>query len=71
MSGFDFDKAGTFGSEKASDDYAKRNDLSVQDYQFQQKGEGGDDSVELEVRRPAVEDDELHDTGEGRKSGFF
>lgn len=71
MSGFDFDKAGTFGSEKAADDYAKRNHLSAQDYQFRQNGESDDESVELEVRCPAVEDDELHDTGEGRKAGFF
>lgn len=68
MSGFDFDKSGTFGSQKAADDYAKRNNLSVQDYQFRHE-EG--DSVELEVRRSAVEDEKLHDTGEGRKEGFF
>lgn len=68
MSGFDFDKGGTFGSQKAADDYAKRNNLDVRDYQFQQK-EG--ESVELEVRRSAKEDDDLHDTGEGRKEGFF
>lgn len=68
MSGFDFDKSGKFESQKAADDYAKRNNLSVQDYQFRQD-EG--DSVELEVRRSAVEDDKLHDTGEGRKEGFF
>ena len=67
MSGFDFDKSGTFGSEKAADDYAKRNDLSVQDYQLRPEGE----EVELEVRRSAVEGEELHDTGEGRKKGFF
>jgi hypothetical protein len=68
VSGFDFDKSGKFESQKAADDYAKRNNLSVQDYQFRQ--EDGD-SVELEVRRSAVEDDKLHDTGEGRKEGFF
>lgn len=68
MSGFDFDKSGKFESQKAADDYAKRNNLSVQDYQFRQ--EDGD-SVELEVRRSAVEDDKLHDTGESRKEGFF
>ena len=68
MSGFDFDKSGKFESEKAADDYAKRNNLSVQDYQFRPE-EG--DSVELEVRRSAVEDDKLHDTGEGRTEGFF
>ena len=67
MSGFDFDKSGTFGSEKAADDYAKRNDLSVQDYQMRPDGEG----VELEVRHSAVEGEKLHDTGEGRKEGFF
>lgn len=69
MSGFDFDKGGKFGSEKAADDYAKRNDLDVQDYKIRHEGE--DEGVELEIRRPAVEDDELHDTGEGRKQGFF
>jgi hypothetical protein len=67
MSGFDFDKSGTFGSEKAADDYAKRNDLSVEDYQMRPEGEG----VELEVRRSAVEGEKLHDTGEVRKEGFF
>lgn len=67
MSGFDFDKSGTFGSEKAADDYAKRNDLSVEDYQMRPEGEG----VELEVRRSAVEGEKLHDTGEGRREGFF
>jgi hypothetical protein len=67
VSGFDFDKSGTFGSEKAADDYAKRNDLSVEDYQMRPEGEG----VELEVRRSAVEGEKLHDTGEGRREGFF
>ncbi len=71
MSGFDFDKGGTFGSQKAADDYAKRNNLSVQDYQFHHDGDGDGDRVELEVRRSAVEDEKLHDTGEGRKQGFF
>ncbi len=69
MSGFDFDKSDTFGGEKSADDYAKRNNLSVQDYQFRETGEG--ENVELEVRRPAVDDEKLHDTGEGRKEGFF
>ena len=46
---------------------AKRNDLSVQDYQMRPEGEG----VELEVRRSVVEGENLHDTGEGRKEGFF
>lgn len=67
MSGFDFDKSGMFGSEKAADDYAKRNDLSVQDYHLRPDGE----KVELEVRRSATEGEKLHDTGEGRKEGFF
>lgn len=67
MSGFDFDKSGTFGSGKAADDYAKRNDLSVQDYQVRPEADG----VELEVRRSAVEGEKLHDAGEGRKEGFF
>lgn len=67
MSGFDFDKSGTFGSEKSADDYAKRNNLSVQDYQIRPEGE----EVELEVRRSAVEGEKFHDTGEGRKEGFF
>jgi len=67
MSGFDFDKSGRFGSEKAADDCAKRNDLSVQDYQLRSEGE----EVELEVRRSAVEGEKLHDAGEGRKDGFF
>ena len=69
MSGFDFDKGGNFGSEKAADDYAKRNDLEAQDYKIRHEGE--DEGVELEIRRPAVEHDELHDTREGRKQGFF
>ncbi|WP_235188253.1 hypothetical protein [Sphingomonas sp. FUKUSWIS1] len=47
----------------------KRNNLSVQDYQFRETVEG--ENVELEVRRPSVDDEKLHDTGEGRKEGFF
>ena len=42
MSGWDFDEGGTFGSQKAADDYAKRNNLSVHDYRTRPKGDGFD-----------------------------
>ena len=67
MSGWDFDEGGTFGSQKAADDYAKSNNLSVEDYRTRSKG----GSVELEIRRSAVSGGKLRDSGEGRKDGFF
>jgi hypothetical protein len=67
MSGWDFDEVGRFGSEKAADDYARRNNLSVHDYRTRPTGNG----FELEVRRSAVDGDKLRDRGEGRQDGFF
>jgi len=67
MSDWDFDEGGTFGSQKAADDYARRNNLSVHDYRTRPKGDG----FELEIRRTTLDGDKLRDSGEGRRDGFF
>jgi hypothetical protein len=50
MSGWDYDDAGKFGSEKAAEDFAKANNIDPSDIRTRRKGE----SVELEIRRSAL-----------------
>lgn len=64
---WDFDDAGKFGSEKAAEDYARRNGLSESDFRTRRKG----DQIELEIRRSAVDGRNLKDSYEGRKNGWF
>lgn len=66
MSGWDFEEAGKFGSERAAEDYAKRNNIDVRDIRTRRKG----DQVELEIRRSALDGRSLHDSGEGRRDGW-
>lgn len=66
MSGWDFDEVGKFGSEKAADDFTKRNDLDPQDVRIRP----GTDGVELEVRRTSLQKRGLKDSGEGRRDGW-
>ncbi len=66
MSGWDFDEGGKFVSEKAAEDYARRNGLGVQDFRTRRKG----DQVELEIRRSALDGRSLRDSGEGRRDGW-
>ncbi|TGX49192.1 hypothetical protein E5A73_20370 [Sphingomonas gei] len=63
---WDFDERGKFGSEKAAEDYARRNGLKDADFRTRRKG----DQVELEVRRSAVEGRNLKDSNEGRRDGW-
>ncbi len=44
--GWEFEQAGKFGSEKAADDYARRNNLDPRDVQITRK----DGEVELRIR---------------------
>jgi hypothetical protein len=64
---WDFDEGGKFGSEKAAEDYARRNNLSDADFRTRRKG----DQVELEIRRSALDGRRLSDSNEGRKDGWF
>jgi hypothetical protein len=66
MAGWDFEEAGKFGSERAAEDYAKRNNIDVRDIRTRQKG----DEVELEIRRSALDGSSLRDSGEGRRDGW-
>ena len=40
MSGWDFDDVGKFGSEKAAEDFAKRNGVDPRDIRTRDKGDG-------------------------------
>ena len=62
-----FDEGGKFGSEKAAEDYARRNGLSNADFRTRRNG----DQVELEIRRSALDGRQLRDGNEGRKDGWF
>ncbi len=66
MAGWDFEEAGKFGSERAAEDYAKRNNIDVRDIRTRRKG----DQVELEIRRSALDGHSLRDSGEGRRDGW-
>ena len=48
---WEFEQAGKFGSEKAADDYARRNNLDPRDVQITRKG----GEVELSIRRSALD----------------
>ena len=64
---WDFDEGGKFGSEKAAEDFARRNGLNDADFRTRRKG----DQVELEIRRSAIDGRALRDINEGRKDGWF
>lgn len=66
MSGWDFDDVGKFGSAKAAEDFAKRNNVDPRDIRTRDKGDG----VELEIRRSSLGDRGLKDSGEGRRGGW-
>ncbi|MBI0477035.1 hypothetical protein D9601_16920 [Sphingomonas sp. MA1305] len=66
MSGWDFDEVGKFGSTKAAEDFAKRNNVDVRDIRTRDTGDG----VELEIRRGGQDRRELRDGGEGRRDGW-
>ncbi|OQW69718.1 MAG: hypothetical protein BVN33_18035 [Proteobacteria bacterium ST_bin13] len=63
---WDFDEGGKFGSEKAAEDYARRNGLKDADFRTRPKG----DQVELEIRRSAIDGRNLRDSNEGRRDGW-
>lgn len=64
--GWDFEEAGKFGSERAADDYARRNNIDPRDVQITRKG----DEVQLNIRRSALDGRNLRDKGEGRRDGW-
>lgn len=66
MSGWDFDDVGKFGSDKAAEDFAKRNNVDPRDIRTRDKGDG----VELEIRRSSLDRRALKDSGEGRRDGW-
>ena len=65
MSGWDFDEVGKFGSDKAAEDFAKRNNVDQRDIRTRNIGDG----VELEIRRLSLDRRALRDGGEGRRDG--
>lgn len=64
--GWEFENAGRFGSEKAADDYARRNNIDPRDVQITARGDG----VELNIRRSALDGRRLRDSDEGRRDGW-
>jgi hypothetical protein len=64
--GWEFDEAGSFGSKRAAEDYALRNNLDPRDYRISNKSNG----VELEIRRSAIDAGSLRDNREGRRDGW-
>ncbi|WP_067105133.1 hypothetical protein [Sphingopyxis granuli] len=64
--GWEFEQAGKFGSERAADDYVRRNNLDPRDVQITRKGE----EVELNIRRSALDRRGLRDSHEGRRDGW-
>lgn len=66
MSGWDFDDVGKFGSTKAAEDFAKRNNVDPRDIRTRDTGDG----VELEIRRANLDRRGLKDSGEGRRDGW-
>ncbi|MET0137399.1 MAG: hypothetical protein ABW192_03350 [Sphingobium sp.] len=64
---WDFEEGGKFGSEKAAEDYARRNGLNDADFRTRRTG----DQVELEIRRWAIDGRTLRDSNESRKDGWF
>lgn len=64
--GWEFEEVGKFGSERAADDYARRNNLDPRDVQIVRKG----DEVALNIRRSALDRRGLRDSGEGRRDGW-
>ena len=66
MSGWDFDEVGRFGSTKAAEDFAKRNNIDVRDVRTRETSDG----VDLEIRRTSDERRDLRDSGEGRRDGW-
>lgn len=64
--GWEFEQAGKFGSERAADDYVRRNNLDPRDVQITRKGE----EVELNIRRSALDHRGLRDSHEGRRDGW-
>jgi hypothetical protein len=66
MTGWDFDEVGKFGSAKAAEDFAKRNDVDPRDIRTRDTRDG----VELEIRRSSLDRRGLKDSGEGRRHGW-
>ena len=64
--GWEFEEAGKFGSAKAADDYARRNNIDPRDVHIARKG----DEVELSIRRSALDRRGLRDRNEGRRDGW-
>ena len=66
MSNWDFEDAGRFGSRRAAEDFAKRNNIDFRDIRTRDAG----GVVDLEVRRSALNQGSLRDAEEGRQDGW-
>lgn len=64
--GWEFEQAGKFGSEKAADEYVRRNNIDPRDIQITRRS----GEVELNIRRSALDGRNLRDNGEGRRDGW-
>ncbi|VWX51102.1 hypothetical protein [Novosphingobium sp. 9U] len=64
---FDYDDVGSFGSRRAAEDWAKRNNIDPRDLHIRE-GNGGCD---VGVRRSAIPSDGFNDGDKRRRDGFF
>lgn len=64
--GWEFSRAGSFGSERDARDFADRNGIDPTDVRTRSRG----DRTELEIRRSALDGRRLQDRGEGRRHGW-
>ena len=68
--GFSYEEVGKFGSRRAAEDWAKRNDIDPRDLNFRERGE----EVEVGVRKSSGnkrDDERYNDRHGGRNRGFF
>lgn len=65
--GWNYEEVGEFGSTKAAEDWAKRNDIDPRDLHIRSRGDG----VSVGVKRSALGDEKFNDNHNGRRDGFF
>ena len=65
---FDYEDAGTFGSEREAKDWAHRNKVDVRDLHIRN---AGNDRVEVGIRKSRYDDKERYDNRHGSRSDGF
>lgn len=64
---FEYDDVGSFGSRRAAEDWAKRNNIDPRDLHIRE----GNGSCDVGVRRSAIPGGGFNDSGNRRRDGFF